>query len=681
MRQSNGLRTLRRKWQKAVGPKYASRDAIKLAGYPDSAFRKGLRTKSAVHPKSNWWPENKSLYSNVAIGIIAGVLAQAVLDRNGLMIEALAPYASIIVGGILLLLLIAFATEIRPPEVTAFAAVGVLLVLGIISTDDLLGAMGNSAPLTIVAMFIISASLVRTGTLEAFAGQVTTLAKKTPVAAAAMLLALIALMSAFTNNTPLVMMMIPIGITLAKQLGESSSKILMPISFAAILGGTCTLIGTSTNILVDGVAQKAGLAAFTIFEIAPVGIIVALVGVAYLALTRRFLPNRDTMSDFLSDNERKRYAISVYVTASSPYVGLNPRMVAIFQSGNRRFVDLLRNDLSIKPDSKDAAIMAGDIVILHSDEADIMTIRERGRLPLAAADDDGIIPMSSHKSVIAELMILPEAHCIGRKLSELDFAKKYNVNPIALHRRGANLTARYEKTPLRIGDTLLVEGDQADLRRLADGELLMNVSQPKLRGFRPQKAPIAITVILSVVIAAAFDLMPIAGLAVMGMAVVLVTRCIEPEEAFASVDWRIIGLIVAMLAIGTALENAGLVELLVNAAAPTLKSFPPIVALAAIYLLSLLLTELVTNNAVAIVVTPLAIQLAIGLGVDPRPFVIAVMFAASASFLTPIGYQTNTLVYGAGGYRFLDFARYGLPLTIVVAVTSILAIPLIWPLQ
>lgn len=596
------------------------------------------------------------------------------------MFDVIAPFASYIVAGTLVLLLLAFATEIRPPEVVALGATGFLLALGIISTDDLLGAMGNSAPLTIVAMFIVSAALVRTGTLEAFAGQVTGIAKKAPLAAAALLLVVVAAMSAFTNNTPLVMMMIPIGITLARQLGEAPSKMLMPISFAAILGGTCTLIGTSTNILVDGVAQEQGLAPFTIFEIAPVGIIVAVVGVAYIALTRRFLPSRDVMSAFIADADRKRYAMSVYVTATSPYVGLEPGEVAILSSGNRRFVDLVRNNLSIGVTGDDRAIRAGDIIILNSDEADVMTIRERGRLPLAAADDDGIIPMSSHKSVIAEVLLLPDARCIGQTLGQLEFTKKYGVNPIALHRRGENLNERYERTPLCIGDTLLVEGAQADLKRLTEGEHLMNVSEPKSRGFKTQKAPIAIAVIVAVVVAAAFDLMPIAGLAVLGMAVVLVTRCIEPDEAFAAVDWRIIGLIVAMLAVGAALEKAGLVEVLVAAATPTLSSLPPIYALAAIYCLSLLLTELVTNNAVAIVVTPIAIQLALALGVDPRPFVVAVMFAASASFLTPIGYQTNTLVYGAGGYRFLDFARYGLPLTVVVAVTSIIAIPLIWPL-
>ncbi|VWX57899.1 SLC13 family permease [Sphingorhabdus sp. 109] len=597
------------------------------------------------------------------------------------MLAVLAPHSPALVALILFLLLIAFATEIRPPEVTAIGAAGLLLVLGLISTDDILVAMSNPAPLTIAAMFIISGALVRTGTLEAFALRVTGLAKASPVLATGLLLVAIAILSGFTNNTPLVMMMIPIGITLAKELGDRPSKILMPISFAAILGGTCTLIGTSTNILVDGVAQKNGMTGFSIFEIAPAGIIIAIVGVTYLALTRRFLPDRDTMSSLLDENESKRYTMSIFIGVTSPYLGQIASDIDLFRSGERRLVDVIRNDAPVRTALSEYMLRQGDVLVLNTHETDVMTIRERGKLPLINSDDPyRFVPMSSHRSMMAEILLLPGAHLIGQTLKEAALSQRYGVQPIAMHRRGSKLPEQYDSTKLQVGDTLLLEGAKTNIRRLVQGENLMNVSEPKTRGYRRHKAPIAIAVILAAVFAAALDIMPIAGLAVLGMAAVLVTRCIEPDEAFASVDWRIIGLIVAMLAIGTALENAGLVEMLVQAATPWLSGFPPVYALAAIYLLSLLLTELVTNNAVAVVVTPIAIQLAISLGVDPRPFVVAVMFAASASFLTPIGYQTNTLVYSAGGYRFLDFARYGLPLTLVIAVTSITIIPLIWPL-
>ena len=388
------------------------------------------------------------------------------------MAASIASYAPYIVSLTLILLFIAFATEIRPPEVTAIAAVGVLLVLGIISTDDLLAAMSNSAPLTIAAMFIISASLVRTGTLEVFARKVAGVAKRTPVVATALLLVTIAAMSAFTNNTPLVMMMIPIGITLAKQLGEPSSKMLMPVSFAAILGGTCTLIGTSTNILVDGVAQKSGLKAFSIFEIAPAGIIIAIVGVAYIALTRHFLPDRGSVASLVSDSQSKRYSISVFIGATSPYIGRKISDVNSLKAGERRLVDLIRNDESLRDGLNDNIIEQGDIIVLHSNETDIMTIREQGRLSLKTDASNGeVVPVSSHQSVLAEILLLPGANIIGQRLDEMDLLQRYGVYPIALHRRGINLMERYEHTPLAIGDTLLFEGATDDLQRLVDGEI------------------------------------------------------------------------------------------------------------------------------------------------------------------------------------------------------------------
>lgn len=582
---------------------------------------------------------------------------------------------------ILLLLLLAFALEIRPPEVTAIGAVALLLVSGVLTADDLLKAMSNPAPLTITAMFIVSAALVRTGTLNRFAQLVTAHAKETPARAIALLLVTIAGLSAFTNNTPLVMMMIPVGIILAQQLGESSSKLLMPISFAAILGGTCTLIGTSTNLLVDGVARDEGLAPFSIFEIAPVGIIVAIVGVAYLAVARRFLPNRMTVASLLEGVDSKRYLISVVISDTSPFVGRKPLELTSVNGGSRRLIDLIRDNQSYRTELADAVLQPGDVLVIRCPAADLLTIREGGQMKLAGSGrDPEVIADSSRTSTMIEVLLLQDAQIIGHKLSDLALRRRYNVYPVALHRRNENLFERFENVPLQIGDTLLLEGSRDDLNRLIESESLLNLAEPKVRGYRSSKAPIALAVLAAIVIGAALDVMALPALAILGVAVVLVTRCIEPDEAFSSVDWRIIALIVAMLAIGTALEKAALVELAVAGVTPFLGQFSPMIALIAIYILSLALTELVTNNAVAVVVTPIAIKLAVALGADPRPFVIAVMFAASASFLTPIGYQTNTLVYGAGGYRFGDFIRFGFPLTLIVAVTTLITIPILWPL-
>jgi len=295
------------------------------------------------------------------------------------------------------------------------------------------------------------------------------------------------------------------------------------------------------------------------------------------------------------------------------------------------------------------------------------------------APGGGLQPLSARTSVLVEILLAPGARFIGKTLRHLRLRRRYGVYPVALHRRSANLADRFEYTPLEVGDTLLIEGAPEDLKRLCDDNDLVDVAMPRERAIKKTHAPIAVATMAGVIILATLGAMPIAGLAAMGAAVVLVTRCVEADEAFAAVDWRILSLILAMLGIGAALENTGLVEAIVGAATPFLAAAPPIIALALVYLLSMTLTETVTNNAVAIIVTPIAIGLAQSLGVDPRPFVVAVMFAASASFMTPIGYQTNTLVYSVGGYKFTDYLRLGTPLNALCGVIAVLFIPVFWP--
>lgn len=589
-------------------------------------------------------------------------------------LDAFAPVAAALV---MLVLFTAFAREWRSPEVSALGALAAFLVLGMLSSDDLIGVMSNSAPVTIGALFIVSAALVRTGVLDALANAIINRVGNRPRAAVFGFLVLIATLSAFMNNTPLVMLMIPVATRLSERLKESGSRLLIPLSYAAILGGTCTLIGTSTNILVDGVAQAQGMAPFHIFEIAPVGVIAAVAGVIFLAAFRHLLPERTAMADVLSQNQPARYIVEIVIEDESPFIGQRPLEAKAFNEADRRVVDVVRGDASLRREMRDVVLREGDIVVMRSPVAEILAMKETGEMK---APEAGLQPLSSRTSIMVEILLAPGAKFIGKTLRHLRLRRRYGVYPVALHRRSANLSDRFETTRLEVGDTILIEGAPEDLKRLVDDNDLVNVATPTERAIRRRHAPIAIGTIIGVVAIASLGLMPIAAVATIGAALVLVTRCVEPDEAFAAVDWRIITLIIAMLAIGKAIENTGLIEILVGAAAPVLSMTPPIIALALVYVLASMLTEIVTNNAVAIIVTPIAIALADSLGVDARAFVVAVMFAASASFLTPIGYQTNTLVYTVGGYKFTDYLRLGSPLNAITGVIAILIIPIFWPI-
>lgn len=573
---------------------------------------------------------------------------------------------------VVLVMFVMFLREALPTEVVALSAAAVMLVLGILPYEEAQAVLQNSAPWTIAAMFIVMGALVRTGALDVLTRTAERYAKTKPKTAVVGVILSVMAASAIMNNTPVVVVMIPVVVQLSQTLGTKASKLLIPLSYAAIMGGSLTLIGTSTNLLVDGVARTQGLEPFGIFEILPIGLVVCAWGLIYMSIfAPRLLPARDSMANMLSDRSKMKFFTEAVIPPESNLIGREVLDVQLFRREGVRLIDVVRGDQSLRRNMEAVRLQVGDRVVLRTQMTELLSLQANKELKR-------VDQVSAVETSTVEVLITPGCKMVGRSLGGLRLRRRYGVYPLAVHRRNQNIGRQLDDLIVKVGDTLLLEGAMEDIQRLASDMDMVDVSQPSARAFRRGHAPIAIAALAGIVILAALNVAPILLLAVIAVALVLVTGCIDAEEAFSFVDGRLLALIFSMLAVGAGLQNSGAISLIVDSIAPTLGTLSPFYVIFSVFLMTTVLTEIVSNNAVAVIMTPIVISLGTALGIDPRPLVVAVMIAASCAFATPIGYQTNTLVYGPGGYRFSDFMRIGIPLNLSMSLIASSVIPLIW---
>lgn len=586
--------------------------------------------------------------------------------------------------------LLLFASEILSVDVIAISLLLYLTTRGILPIEDALEGFGHPAVIGVGALFIVSEGLLRTGALGFLSNHLQEWSRGSHRIMTALILIIVMIASAFLNNTPVVAMFIPVVLGVCLRSGMNPSAVLIPLSYAAILGGTCTLIGTSTNILVASIARESAGIELGMFEFTKMGAILAAVGLVYLlTVAPKLLPERQTITSLASlggDRRHREYITEIEIRGGE-LIGKRFGDTILATAGKVRILQIIRGEEVIWPPLDDEMLDLGDALVISGTIEDLMEVQDQtGVASLSEIVSEARGTATQKEAQLAELLVLPSSPYVGQLLGSVELRRRFGLNVIGLQRHGMHMRSKISEHPLRIGDVLLIQGTPEGLDRIRGEEGLVLMSGVDDVVVRKGKAPLAILILIAIIGLLSTQIWPMATVALAGAVAMVVTGCISGTKIYEAVQWKVLVLIAGTLALGKAMETTQTAGWLADQVIHLQPYVGPYGLVVVTLIAAALLTEMISNAAVAAVLVPVALKIAtqlevaMGREVSPIPFVMAVAFGASLSFLTPIGYQTNTLVYGAGGYRFSDFAKVGAPLVLIIWAISGMLIPYFWPL-
>ena len=591
-----------------------------------------------------------------------------------------------IVLGVITLMFILFVMELFPLDVTALSILAVVLVLGYISPEEAISGFANPAVITIALLFVLSHALQKSGILEYMVIRLNKLTERSRFLGLFVFLISVALASAFVNNTAIVAIFIPLTIRLAQKYNLSPSKLLMPLSYIAIIGGTLTLVGTSTNLLVNSIYVNSISSSppLGMFEFAKFGLVMLVIGMAYLLIAVPFLiPSRTVTSSLTKSYHMGGYLTELKVSAESPLVGRTCKERAVNKNYDITVLDILRDGKLISKNIRDTIIYPEDILFVRGSLENFLRMKEVEKVTMLTDEKLTQDELIHDDNTLVECLITNQTDLVGKSLMEINFRRRFGSFILAIRREGEILRKKIAHVVLQAFDTLLIYGPIEKIKELSDSGDFIVLGEIEATLQKHKYWWVSVAVIFGAVILAALGIVPILKGALIGAIFLLVIRVITANEAYQSINWQVIVLIAALIPLGIVIQKSGtafwigtVLNDIANAFNPLVR---PTIMLSLVYLVTIILTEMTSNAATAIIMTPIAISAAQQMGLDPRTFVFAVCFAASASFITPIGYQTNLMVYGPGGYKFTDYVRVGLPLAIVLWCMATWLIPILWP--